>query len=124
MKAKWRFFGLCSRDKGAETKGRAAAREGASDGSLKVQHRTERKRSAAKASQTAGELAFGSKAHIRRADGRRGDVEDEVNYAALGLDRLAAQLEKVLGQDGRERDTFSASSLETWSQTNGASRVF
>jgi len=61
-----------------------------------VQHRTERKRSAAKASQTAGELAFGSKA----ISVGRMDVEDEVNYAALGLDRLAAQLEKVLGQTG------------------------
>jgi hypothetical protein len=51
----------------------AATREGVSDGSLNVQHRTERKRSAAEASQPAGELACSSNAHIRRAGGRRGD---------------------------------------------------
>ena len=47
-----------------EAPGRAtgtAAREGASDGSLKVQHRTERKQNAAEASQPVGELANGSK---------------------------------------------------------------
>jgi len=53
--------------------GEGRAREGASDGSPKMQHRTERKRSAAEASETAGELAGGSEAQIRRADGRKGD---------------------------------------------------
>jgi hypothetical protein len=38
-----------------------------------MQYRTERKRSAAEASESAGELANGSKAHIRRAGGRIGD---------------------------------------------------
>jgi hypothetical protein len=53
--------------------GGGKAREGASDGSPNVQHRTERKRSADEASETAGELAGGSEAQIRRADGRKGD---------------------------------------------------
>jgi hypothetical protein len=38
-----------------------------------MQYRTERKRSAAEASQPAGELANGSEAHIRRTGGRIGD---------------------------------------------------
>lgn len=38
-----------------------------------MQCRTERKRSAIEASEAAGELANGSEAHIRRADGRIGD---------------------------------------------------
>src|SRR5881628_2938891 len=50
-----------------------AAREGASGRSLMMQYRTERERSAAEASQPKGELANGSKAHIRRAGGRIGD---------------------------------------------------
>jgi hypothetical protein len=51
----------------------SAAREGASGRSLMMQCRTERKRSAAEASDPAGELANGSEAHIRRAGGRIGD---------------------------------------------------
>jgi hypothetical protein len=50
----------------------ATAREGVSGRSLTMQYRTERKRSAAEASEPVGELANGSKAHIRRADGRIG----------------------------------------------------
>ena len=38
-----------------------------------MQYRTERERSAAEASQPAGELANGSEAHIRRTGGRIGD---------------------------------------------------
>lgn len=53
--------------------GGGGAREGVSDGSPKVRHRTERKRSADEATETAGELAGGSEAQIRRADGRKGD---------------------------------------------------
>jgi len=67
----------------------ASAREGVSDGSLDVQHRTERKRSAAEASQPAGELAFSSKAHIRRAGGRRGDGVG-VKFCAITRGDLSA----------------------------------
>jgi len=61
-----------------------------------MQYRTERKRSAAEASDTAGELANGSEAHIRRADGRigagvgakfcvltRGDLSASANAAVV-----------------------------------------
>jgi hypothetical protein len=65
------------------------AREGASSGSLKVQHRTERKQSAVEASQPAGELAGGSKAHIRRAGGRKG-VGVGVKFCVLTRGDLSA----------------------------------
>jgi hypothetical protein len=47
-----------------------------SDGGPKVRHRTECKRSAEEASETAGELADSSEAQIRRADRRKGDGVD------------------------------------------------
>ena len=48
-------------------------REGASGRSLMMQYRTERERRAVEASESAGELANGSEAHIRRTGGRIGD---------------------------------------------------
>jgi hypothetical protein len=69
--------------------GRWRAREGASSGSLKVQHRTEQKQSAVKASQPAGELAGGSEAHIRRAGGRKG-VGVGVKFCVLTRGYLSA----------------------------------
>ncbi len=58
------------RDKGVR---KMQVPQGASGRSLTMQYRTERKRSAAEASASAGELANGSEAHIRRAGGRIGD---------------------------------------------------
>jgi hypothetical protein len=76
---------------GAQREGhrRRRAREGVSDGSPKVRHRTERKRSAVEAIETAGELADGSEAQIRRADGRKGDGVD-VKFRVLTRGGLSA----------------------------------
>jgi hypothetical protein len=65
------------------------AREGASDGSLKMQHRTERKQSAAEASQPVGELANSSEAHFRRTGGRIG-VGVGVKFCVLTQGDLSA----------------------------------
>jgi hypothetical protein len=60
-----------------------------------MQYRTERERSAAEASQPAGELANGSEAHIRRAGGRIG-VGVGTKFCVLTRGDLSASAKRAV----------------------------
>ena len=66
-----------------------------------MQYRTERKRSAAEASESAGELANGSEAHIRRAGGRIG-VGVGTKFCVLTRGDLSASAAQVVAIEQRK----------------------
>jgi hypothetical protein len=67
-----------------------------------MQYRTERERSAAEASDPAGELANGSEAHIRRAGGRIG-AGVGTTFCVLTRGDLSASADAVAIADRKTR---------------------